>query len=216
MHSMNLDNPRRRRFLKILAIGSLGTAVVALAVLRLRYRAIRDWWLRPDTEAVPGELHESAVRTLLAVTETVTNPGVELAHYEAFFRWRARTLPGHRALYERLAVVIDRDAQARAGRPFADCTGPDRAAVLGRLEKLRRSRLRRVLAAALDRDWLLLDVHLIQPVLDLFANTDAWVLLGYPAWPGTPRGFEFHGNPERRKPARISLRRRRRGLIFRG
>ena len=213
---MSLDNPRRRRFLKILAIGSLGTMVVAFTILRLQYRAIRDWWLRPDTEAVPGELHERAVRTLLAITATVTNPGVELAHYEAFFRWRARTLPGHRALYERLAFVIDRDAQARAGRPFADCTGPERVAVLGRLEKLRRSRLRRALAAALDRDWLLLDVHCVQPVLDLFARTDAWVLLGYPAWPGTPRGFEFHEDPGRRKSARISLRRPRHGLIFRG
>ena len=213
---MSLDKPSRRRFLKILAIGSLGTAVVAFAVLRLRYRAIREWWLRLDTDAAPGEIHEGAVRTLLAVTETVTNPGVELAHYEAFFRWRARTLPGHKALYERLAVVIDRDAQARAGRPFADCTGPDRAAVLGRLEKLRRSRLRRALAAALDRDWLMLDVHCVQPVLDLFARTDAWVLLGYPAWPGTPRGFEFHEDPGRRKSARISVRRPRHRLIFRG
>jgi len=31
--------------------------------------------------------------------------------------------------------------------------------------------------------------HIVREVLALFARTDAWILLGYEAWPGTARGF---------------------------
>ena len=196
---MESENPTRRRFLKVLVLGSFGAAVAGFAVLRFPYWAIREWWLRLDTKVAPGELQDLHLRVLMAVTETVTDRRIERTHYEEFFRWHALTLPGHKGLYERIGAMLDREANVRGCASFADCTDAMRLDILARLQSMHRSRVRRMLSAAVNRNWLLLDSYVVQPVLDLFVQTDAWVLLGYPTWPGVARGFEFHLHSKTRR-----------------
>jgi hypothetical protein len=42
--------------------------------------------------------------------------------------------------------------------------------------------------------------YVLLEVLALFCQTDAWVALGYEAWPGTPRGLETY----REAPGHVS------------
>jgi hypothetical protein len=195
---MESGTSTRRRFLKVMGAGSLGAAALVLGVLQFPYRAAREWWLGLDTGVAPGELGNLHLRILLSVTETITHSQIGRTHYEEFFRWRALTLPGHKALYERLTSMLDAEAREHGRKSFLDCVEAERDQILEHLDKVRRNRMQRMVTLAADRDWLLLDEHVVQPVLELFARTDAWLLLGYPAWPGVARGFEFLEHPQLR------------------
>ena len=140
----------------------------------------------------------------MAVTEFVTDSRIERTHYEEFFRWHARTLPGYKTLYGQLSGLVDRESTERGCLSFAECTPADRNEIFRRLDAMRHSRFRRMITVAVDREWLLLEAYVVQPVLHLFARTDAWVLLGYPAWPGIARGFEFHLQPKPRQPGSLT------------
>jgi hypothetical protein len=53
----------------------------------------------------------------------------------------------------------------------------------------RNNTMRRLWTRFSNPDWLLFDRHFVRPLIDLFAATDAWVLLGYQSWPGQPEGL---------------------------
>jgi hypothetical protein len=183
----------RRRFLKATAlIAGASTAGVVLgrgwvdewpaSAKSFAYRALTNI----DSENTPtGPLEEGVLRTLLATTETLVGTPVKTAHYETFFRWRSENLSGYRGLYERFAVVIDRAAK-KAGKPdFASCDLEVRREIL-------QSMTSRVYALVFERDWFRFEKHIFQQILTLFSETDAWILLGYESWPGTPRGLDSY------------------------
>jgi hypothetical protein len=145
-------------------------------------------------EAPPQALSAETLAALLAATRAVANERIDAAHYAAFFRWRAEHLRGHAALYERFRLAADR----LAGCEFARCPVAAQQAIIQRAFRARAAagtwRVR-----LLERDWVLYDRYIVRDVLALFARTDAWVLLGYEAWPGTPRGLQRYQAPLRRK-----------------
>jgi hypothetical protein len=184
----------RRRFLKVASIGAALGALAAFGVARFPYGTLRERLIGPDPDQAPVDLPDSILRTLMAVTTTVTDGRIERGHYEDYFRWQSETRPGCAGLYARACALIDREAEDRGGASFADSASADRAAILSRLADIRHSRARRAMSVLSDRNWLVLEEHVVQPVLTLFAETDAWVLVGYPAWRGVPRGFAFYWN----------------------
>ena len=140
--------------------------------------------------APTGTISAEGLRTLLAATRAIVLEPIDAAHYGAFFRWRAAHLPGHYALYERFRATVDGIASREEGLPFAQCAVASQRRILGPAldvgsEQTARSRPPR----RDERDWALYHRHIIREVLALFARTDAWILLGYEAWPGTARGF---------------------------
>jgi hypothetical protein len=146
------------------------------------YGALRDPGLQ---DAPEGLLGEGVVQALLATTQTLVGTEVETSHYEAFFRWRSESLSGYRSLYERFAIVIDRAAKQSRKPDFASCD-----------MELRREILRKMTASpyavVFERDGLRFEKYIFQPIRALFSRTDAWILLGYESWPGTPRGLDSY------------------------
>jgi len=181
---------QRRDFLKIAAVAT-GSAVICVTwpLRSLVWRLI----LPVLQEAPPGQLGQQTLQSLLAATEALIDYPVELNHYADFFRWRAEHLPGHKALYDRFATVVDGAARRLDGCAFVACNKGTRQRILTMAFKVRhvQGRVSRLRVAILERDWLLFDQYVVRPTMSLFARTDVWRLVGYPAWPGTPRGLNY-------------------------
>jgi len=192
----------RRRFvlgmLGLLAVSGLGLGIAHWQPLR----RVRERYYDLEVDVPPGPLDEETRATLLAVVTAFLGEPLVLAHYEQFLSWRAANLPGQRGLYQRVAGLLDGASQRANGCALRVCDPEARERLLGDLLRFRRSRPRRLAAVLTRRDLLLLDVHVLRPVLRLFARTDAWVRLGYRAWRGTPRGLEAY----RRVPAVLEKR----------
>jgi hypothetical protein len=181
----------RRRFLTVVSLVAGVSAAGAvqrwgvgeLASLWSRiYGALTDPGLKDAPKGLPGE---GAVRALLATTETLVGTEVETSHYEAFFRWRSENLSAYRSLYERFAVVVDRAAKESRKPDFASCGIEVRREILQRFTSS-------TYAPVFERDGLRFEKYIFQQILALFSRTDAWILLGYESWPGTPRGLDSY------------------------
>ena len=175
------------------AITFLLAAQSAKAWLLAMFRALYSRLLSPGLEDAPtGPLSAGALNTLLVVTRALIGVPVQIAHYEDFFRWRAENLRGHKTLYEQFAAALDRRARRAVSDDFADCSRQMQQKILEELPQVRSAdtRWHRVRVAVLEREWLRFDQYIVRNILLLFYRTDAWTLLGYEAWPGTPRGLD--------------------------
>src|SRR5262249_62395582 len=103
-------------------------------------------------------------------------------------------------------AAVDRAAKSMEGVAFAGSSPGTQNRILDRAFRARAEAavpgpwLRRLRGY----DWQLYERHILREVLELFAATDAWLLLGYDAWPGTPRGLDRYrrrrvGAPGRRR-----------------
>jgi hypothetical protein len=191
------------------AITVLLTAQSAKAWLLATLRALYSRLLSPGLEDAPtGPLSAGALNTLLVATGALAGVPVQIAHYEDFFRWRAENLRGHKALYEQFAAALDRRARRAVGDNFADCSRQMQQKILETLPQVRSANTRwhRVRVAVLEREWVRFDQYIVRSILLLFYRTDAWTLLGYEAWPGTPRGLDRYTQAPRRVPEVPSAR----------
>jgi len=189
----------RRGFLRLVMGVAVGAITVLLAAqsakawLLATFRALYARLLSPGLEDAPaGPLSAGALNTLLVATRALAGVPVQIAHYEDFFRWRAENLRGHKALYEQFAAALNHRARRAVGDNFADCSRQTQQKILEELPQVRSAGTRwyRVRVAVLERDWVRFDQYIIRNILLLFCRTDAWTLLGYEAWPGTPRGLD--------------------------
>ena len=146
-----------------------------------------------------GALADDACAVLVAATEALVGVETDTARHAEFFRWRAKTIPGHRALYEQFAATVNRMARKSHRLDFVQCSKSARLAVLQPAFRTRTvvSRLDRLRRAILHRSWFLFDLHIIRQIALLFGRTDAWRFAGYDSWPGTPRGLERYQEPAR-------------------
>lgn len=193
----------RRRFLG--AVLLLAGLAIAGALAARRWGAAVTfrlaWWLTnpPLGDAPLGPLAEGVVRALVAATRALVDTEVEATHYATFFRWRAETLRGYRALYERFVAVVDRAAREGGDPDFASCGTARRQAILRQIDVTGTAdRAFRIYATMARRDLLRFERYIFAQILALFSQTDGWVLLGYDAWPGTPRGLESYTRAPRR------------------
>lgn len=192
----------RRTFLWAISAGAAAGSAAVLGVSAAVRTVARRLGPLVIDDAPTGELSATQVRTLLAAAAAVAGASIREEHYAAFFRWRAAHLRGHLRLYARFCVAVDRAARGAEGTVFADCSAEVRNRILERAFRARADAavpepsLRRLR----DFDWRLYERHILREILALFAATDAWLVLGYDTWPGTPRGLERY----RRAPARGS------------
>lgn len=126
----------------------------------------------------------------MAMTDALIGESVERSHYEEFWSWRAANIPGHRGLYERVATMLNRLGEAAAQRPFAQLNLETRRGIIDELLQWQGHKLRKLWVGVVDSDRLYFNRFLVQPVLELYARTDAWIHLGYKAWRGQPRGLD--------------------------
>jgi hypothetical protein len=199
----------RRGFLKLsigVAIGAM-TAILAArhaqAWLLAPFRALYARLLSPGLEDTPtGPLSEAVLNTLLAATRALAGVPVQIAHYEDFFRWRAENLRGYTTLYEQFAAALNRRARRLHGCDFIHCSQQMQQQILVTLPQVRSAdtRWHGMRVAVLEREWVRFDQYIVQSILLLLYRTDAWPLLGYEAWPGTPRGLERYTQAPHRVP----------------
>ncbi len=181
----------RRSFLKFFLAGT-GGAVAAYLGFFGPVRALYHWLSSPTLGDAPvGTLDASVLQTVLAATEALVENPIGKDHYVDFFQWRSAHLRGYKALYERFTTTVSRSARQSTGCDFATCDLATRLRILEKSFQVRGARrLYRLRAGVLDRDWVLFDKYIVEEILAFFGRTDAWVLAGYEAWPGTPRGLE--------------------------
>jgi hypothetical protein len=122
---------------------------------------------------------------------------VQAAHYEDFFRWRSENLRGYKTLYEQFVAALDLRGRRLSKCDFVDCSLEMQEEILARLAQVSSAETRwdKVRVSLLDRDWVLFDRYIVRDILLLFSKTDAWTVLGYEAWPGTPRGLDRYTHP---------------------
>ena len=207
--------PSRREFLKLSIGGAVGAMTVLLAAQHAKawllapLRALYARLLSPALEETPtGPLSEGALNTLLVATRALAGVPVQIAHYEDFFRWRAENLRGHTTLYEHFAAALDRRARRSVGCDFVACSPQMQQKILATLPQVRSAdtRWHRVRVAVLEREWVRFDQYIVRSILLLIYRTDAWTLLGYEAWPGTPRGLDRYTQAPSRAPEVPSAR----------
>ena len=189
----------RRGFLRLSVVVAVGAITALMAAQNAKawllapFRALYYRLLSPGLEDAPtGPLSERALNALLVATRALAGVSVQIAHYEDFFRWRAENLRGYKALYEQFAAALDRRARRSVGCDFVDCSRQMQQKILEKVPQVRSANTRwdKVRVSVLERDWLLFDRYIVRDILLLFSRTDAWTLLGYEAWPGTPRGLD--------------------------
>ena len=180
----------RRALIGLLSVGAAGITAGALRWRSGLHAPPRPIWPPALDDAPTAPVSADGSRTLLAAVRAIVLEPIDAAHYAAFLRWRAEHLPGHYALYERFRATVDGIARVEEGLPFAECPMASQRRILRPALKVRspQTAIGRF-AHGDERDWALYHRHIVREVLALFARTDAWILLGYEAWPGTPRGF---------------------------
>jgi hypothetical protein len=152
------------------------------------YYLLTEPVLSADTPT--GPLHVHTLDTLLAVTEAVLDPRIEKRHYADFFQWYAENIQGYKEFYEQVTARLDREARQSGKDIFSQSDTATRQEILEQVFPQRRNRFHRMWAGVFERDCLRFERHLIAPIVELFAKTDAWTLLGYAYWPGQPRGLQ--------------------------
>lgn len=188
----------RREFLKISAAsaGLAGMAVgfgywqktQVLVLAKGVYRKMANPGLR---DSLSGPLPAETLKTLMATTEALVASPVEPTHYQDFFNWRAANVPGYLDLYKGFSSTVNRVAEKINRRNFADHDPASRRKILVEMmTNNQRGKLGRAFRGVFDRNTVLFEPYVIEEILALFNATDAWVLLGYSTWPGTPRGLE--------------------------
>ena len=194
----------RRKFLKLVttAIGGGLIGYGAFQYLAVRFpqqsSLVNNWLTEPTLAAAPtGRLHEAVLHTLLATVRAVIDQPVATEHYAAYFTWYAENRPGYKTLYEAFFQTVNRAARAVSGCGFDDCHLATQRQLLERAFTVRAEtgRVARLRIGVLNRQWLRYDRFIVQEILVLFARTDALLVLGYEAWPGTPRGLENYTSP---------------------
>lgn len=194
----------RRKFLKLLAAavaggtGGYGTIQYLGSRFPDRVWALNNWLTSPALEDDPtGPVDNRVVQTLLAAVQALVDAPPDTSHYQDFFRWRSQNLPGYKRLYEQFTTTANEAARNSAGCDFADCQPAKRYEILKKAFQVRAAtgRLERIRAGIFDRDWVLFDRYIVREIFSLFARTNALVLLGYEAWPGTPRGLDGYRQP---------------------
>lgn len=187
----------RRSFLKLVA--TLGASATMGALIIQKWRAqIKSSFNKfisksnePPDSLNTGTLTTQIRESLLQVTETLAGGRVERSHYEIYFDWRAENLPGYKSLYEEFVHEINKISQAQFKVPFHQCNLSQRKAVLQKFFPTE--------GILKFRNWFsnkpsnpLYYQKVLTEILKLYSRTDAWTLLGYPAWPGEARGLELY------------------------
>jgi hypothetical protein len=175
----------------------IGAAAAAIAAA-----AAGVWRRLSETaldRAAPGPVSPATLNTVVAAAAAIIAKPIERSHYAEYFRWRAEHLPRYRAVYEGLAADVDRAARRAVGCAFAACGDGVRARLLAPAERARSGRTPLDLSwrRSAGRRWVTYNTMVFDEALALFAGTDAWTLIGYEGWPGTPRGLDHYRHAPR-------------------
>ena len=179
---------------------SAGSATVAAAVAGSV--AFQTGWLTkfylwlayPEPNAGPtGFLGGELSGTLRVVADTVLGDGRAADRAIRMLDARAQELEGHLALQRNFAAWLDEGSRRAGAESFQTASRDTRVDLLTTCMRLRsKSDLRRAWYGAVFRDRVLWDRQILQPMLELYSHSDAWLDLGYDSFPGDPSGLDSY------------------------
>lgn len=129
-----------------------------------------------------GMLDEPTLRVLMATAEALAGMQPLRGHYEAYYRHQARHRAGYLSLYKRFADEVRSSARKAGREDFAACDLPERFRIL--------DSIRSKPDAARE-----FELPVFRETLAVFEATDAWLMLGYVSWEGSPRGLDIYREP---------------------
>src|ERR1051325_9607229 len=139
------------------------------------YASFRDWYYESADDTGVGVLSTRTRETLLALIAAFPGLPFQRQRYADFLTWRAHRLPRHKSMYEQLVRALDRMAAARGARSFIGASPRQRADVVARCTRGAKQRWKRWVIALIDRDARRIQTWILDPVTDLYAQTDAWI-----------------------------------------
>jgi hypothetical protein len=174
----------RRELLKLLAGATAAAAGIGGPVGFLSAQAGAE--AAPD--AATGTLAAEALETLISMVPAlfIMKPPEQVTHYAQMLRVRAEQKPDDLRRYSQAAAELNRRAQEQSGVAFAAL---DISA--------RRVLLQNEIDSLIANENAGRDVgDTIRDLLTCYLYTDAYVAIGYDAWPGVPRGLEAYRQPQ--------------------
>jgi hypothetical protein len=161
-------------------------------------------WRRRRRAAVPavepgptGEIDDATYAVLLATPGALVDGDVELEHYRDFFRFRAARVPGYLDLYRAFAQSVAEATRRLGVGELASAPPATRREVIVEGCFSRALGAGRLAGGPDDETRARFELYVAREILELFNATDAWILLGYDAWPGTARGLDAYRKPVR-------------------
>ena len=193
-----------RRSLLKLGFGALGALTVAGGAVRWffwrplknAYMAVAYPALAPE---IRGRLDAVTIRALDATAEALLGFPAP-PRYRRYFEWHATHVAGYRAIYRSFADYLANRARTDHGMAFSDCSRGQKRAILSAVLDARADHklgtdLGRIWRGVARKDLVQYDAYILREILDLYAKTDAWLAIGYDAFPGKPAGLDGYQRP---------------------
>jgi hypothetical protein len=142
-------------------------------------------------ETAPTALPTEMLAALMSMVPAlfIMNPPQQVNHYEQMLRVRAEQRPGDLRRYSEAATELNRRAQEQMGSAFEALDIPTRRALLQNdIDNL-------IANDNAGRDEGNEVGETMHDLLTCYLYTDAYVAIGYDAWPGIPRGLEAYRQP---------------------
>jgi len=160
-----------RRAANLLIASGVSALMIGAAGKELHRGPVLD----PPRTGPTGALDDATLSILMNSAQALIGREALDGPYEGYYQHQALHRPGYLDIYKAFAAAVRRRAA-----DFAELSLEDRLAVLDRVSALSRGRY---------------DGPILQETLGVFMKSDAWVLLGYNGWPGSPRGIESYQTP---------------------
>ncbi|MDJ0620977.1 MAG: hypothetical protein QNJ63_30280 [Calothrix sp. MO_192.B10] len=191
---------KRRKFLTIFGTTLTVTVIGAAAVPGLKegiYQKFYTWYKSAQNlpDAAPGSLKASTLQSLMATTEALLEDKLQnKSVYEKFFQWHAKKVPGYHELYEKFATILNQEAKKVSSRNFPEVDIATRRKIIDRVAMIPASsalplKVENFRLTILERNKWYFDKFIVREIFQLFARTDALILIGYECWRTQPRGL---------------------------
>ncbi|GAB4513767.1 MAG: hypothetical protein OHK0046_14910 [Anaerolineae bacterium] len=147
------------------------------------------------TEALAASVTDAeAIATMMHVAEAVfINQPITRSTYESFYTYCAAHVPGYAETYRQFAALLNAAAERTHDTGYADLTLAARREMLAPGLALLESGFSPT--ESIQPEWDIYTRRVLMETINLFMYRDAWLVLGYPQWPGMPRGLESYQQP---------------------
>ncbi|MCB9454512.1 MAG: hypothetical protein H6671_00835 [Anaerolineaceae bacterium] len=184
----------RRQFLLTFAGATAIAAGVGIPFVLNYVEQIR---LLPLPDIPPGPMDDVVRETMRAVITTIfVNFPVDADRYEQYLVYHAEKINGYGKVYQDFVTELNRDSAYTYSKTFVDCNERERRFVLAPWLRMPITRDERLMDGFGHGIFSLqVSQHIFRELLTMFMNTDAWIAVGYEAWPGMPRGLDNYTQP---------------------
>jgi len=184
----------------VISAGSATAVAAAAGTIALRTGWLRELYLRlaypVPAPGVTGPIAGELTRTLRAAAETLLGDGPPADRAIRMLGARAQELGGHLELQQRFGDWLDAGARRAGAESFRAALPTTQSEILESCMRFRsNSDLRRAWYGVVFRDRVLWDRQILQPMLELYSRSDAWLAMGYDTFRGDPSGLDSYREP---------------------